>query len=231
MFAGKTLGVLLALCTVLALSRGGPINATQPKVIGSLCEYKKMYCSYYHGVYCPECDADGNFIPWQCSSMSGYCWCVDVKTGEELPYTKRPLGSDPIDCEHYYHCPEGWTYYDEKCYKFVEYAKTWLEAEIYCQFEGGNLAAIHSYEQNHFVQDLIKEVTHSFPLTWIGGYDSIYPGYWMWRDGSKFHYEYWYQGSKPTTAYHCLMMNYHLELQWYSANCNDSLPFVCCKDM
>ncbi|XP_023152927.1 galactose-specific lectin nattectin [Amphiprion ocellaris] len=228
MFAARMLGVLLALCTVLSLSRGGPLNTSV--AMKGPCQYKRMYCPYYPDEYCPECDEHGYFVPWQCSH--GYCYCVNVKTGEEIPYTKRPEGSDPLNCEHGHYCPDGWTYYDEQCYKYIDSEKTWIEAEFYCLFEGGNLASIHSDEQNYFIKGLTKGDGHDFPQAWIGGFDAIYPGYWMWSDGSKFNYDNWYHDDYSAhDGYHCLKMNYHLKLEWYPDYCNSTLGFVCCKQI
>lgn len=227
MFASRMLGVLLALCTVLTLIHGGPLNTTTS--MKGPCEYKRMYCPY-DPAYCYECDAYGYFVPWQC--LRGYCYCVDYKTGEEIPYTKRPADSEPLDCEHGHYCPKGWTYYDGQCYMYIESDKTWIEAEFHCMFLGGNLASIHSDEQSYFIKDLTKGTGHVFPHAWVGGYDALYPGSWLWCDGSKFHYNDWYHDylTLPKT-YNCLMINYHLELKWYPGNCSNTLPFVCCKKL
>jgi len=32
----------------------------------------------------PKCDNKGDFTPMQCSGSTGYCWCVDTKTGVEV---------------------------------------------------------------------------------------------------------------------------------------------------
>ena len=31
----------------------------------------------------------GNFAPKQCHGSTGYCWCVNVKTGKEIPHTRK----------------------------------------------------------------------------------------------------------------------------------------------
>ena len=33
------------------------------------------------GAYIPQCQDDGNFSPVQCHGSTGYCWCVNVRTG------------------------------------------------------------------------------------------------------------------------------------------------------
>ncbi len=36
------------------------------------------------GAYVPQCDDDGSFEVVQCWGSTGYCWCVDPKTGKPL---------------------------------------------------------------------------------------------------------------------------------------------------
>uniref|UniRef100_A0A3Q2TCT3 Thyroglobulin type-1 domain-containing protein n=1 Tax=Fundulus heteroclitus TaxID=8078 RepID=A0A3Q2TCT3_FUNHE len=49
------------------------------------------------GAYVPQCDADGLYIPLQCHTSTGYCWCVN-KDGQERAGTRTPPGSQPKDC-------------------------------------------------------------------------------------------------------------------------------------
>uniref|UniRef100_A0A4W6FF93 C-type lectin domain-containing protein n=2 Tax=Lates calcarifer TaxID=8187 RepID=A0A4W6FF93_LATCA len=107
-----------------------------------------------------------------------------------------------------YYCPSGWTHFGKRCFMFVDTPKMWTAAEVYCQFEGANLASIHSYEENHFVMSLTRGDTHTFPPAWIGGFDVIRPGFWMWSDGSKFYYDYWCDDHHTERNESCLKMNY-----------------------
>ncbi|XP_076878389.1 saxiphilin-like [Brachyhypopomus gauderio] len=49
------------------------------------------------GVFIPQCDADGNYKPVQCSGSTGYCWCVN-SMGQEVAGTKNPPGRPPSNC-------------------------------------------------------------------------------------------------------------------------------------
>ncbi|XP_026180088.1 galactose-specific lectin nattectin isoform X2 [Mastacembelus armatus] len=228
----KVLSGCLTLCTLLALSRAYPVNTSSPHRVVQ-CEYEREHCQHLIGEYCPQCDDSGNYIRQQCSWSTGYCWCVDVISGQEIPHTRTSPGSHPVDCDSDFYCPHGWSSFRKRCFIFNETPKTWLEAEIYCQFDGGNLASIHSYEENHFVMSLTRGYTQTFPETWIGASDAIHPGYWMWTDGSKFYYKNWYNDDGDDgdeTDDNCLKMNYKHELKWFYASCNSTLPFVCSKN-
>ncbi|XP_068569870.1 ladderlectin, partial [Cebidichthys violaceus] len=85
------------------------------------------------------------------------------------------------DSEHY--CPYGWSRYEQQCFMFINSMKTWIEAENFCLFVGGNLASVHSYEENHFLQSLTEAGTFEFPLTWIGGNNAVNLAVWTWSDG------------------------------------------------
>ncbi|KAK9525113.1 hypothetical protein VZT92_017447 [Zoarces viviparus] len=138
----------------------------------------------------------------------------------------------PMDMKPY--CPYGWTLYEHECFIFINSYKTWIEAEYYCMFVGGNLASVHSYEQNHFLQSLTEDGTNSFPLTWIGANDAVYMTAWLWSDGSKCDYQNWsrsYQMSQKNETERCLQTNYGLLKKWINAPCNKSLPFICGKMM
>lgn len=42
------------------------------------------------GLFVPECDEYGNYVPTQCHGSTGYCWCVD-RDGRELEGTRTRM--------------------------------------------------------------------------------------------------------------------------------------------
>ncbi|KAL8185858.1 UNVERIFIED_CONTAM: Nidogen-1, partial [Gekko kuhli] len=46
------------------------------------------------GQFIPQCDVYGNYLPTQCHSSSGYCWCVD-REGNEIDGTRTGPGIRP----------------------------------------------------------------------------------------------------------------------------------------
>ncbi|XP_077024533.1 nidogen-1 [Tamandua tetradactyla] len=46
------------------------------------------------GLFVPECDEHGHYVPTQCHGSTGYCWCVD-RSGREIEGTRTRLGMRP----------------------------------------------------------------------------------------------------------------------------------------
>ncbi|KAJ8008552.1 hypothetical protein DPEC_G00106080 [Dallia pectoralis] len=98
--------------------------------------------------------------------------------------------------------------------------------QSYCSQSGGNLASIHSPDQQVFIQDLVKR--HTNQPVWIGGYDITQKGVWLWSDGSVF---YNFHGEEePIISGHG---KYCMELQtgggrgWNDASCEELRFYVC----
>ncbi|XP_031416970.1 ladderlectin-like [Clupea harengus] len=126
-------------------------------------------------------------------------------------------------------CPQYWTPYVTRCFKFVSKARTWAESERYCVIMGGNLASVHSTDEYSFIQEVIRKHTDGTPRTWIGGCDAAQEKLWLWSDGSRFDYTYWYQGMPDNLGggEHCIEMNFRGLQHWNDVPCKGTLPSVC----
>lgn len=51
------------------------------------CQMKELFMRKL-GIFTPQCDENGDYLPVQCSDTNGYCWCVD-ENGAEIPGTKK----------------------------------------------------------------------------------------------------------------------------------------------
>ncbi|XP_041098899.1 lectin-like [Polyodon spathula] len=106
-------------------------------------------------------------------------------------------------------CLKGWSSFKNKCYQYVRDRKTWADAELYCRSLGGNLASIHSVEDNQAIQNLIRNNDASNGYTWIGGSDCFKEGSWYWTDGSKWDYNNWNKGEPNNFGIeNCLQFNF-----------------------
>uniref|UniRef100_A0A8C9XP04 Thyroglobulin type-1 domain-containing protein n=1 Tax=Sander lucioperca TaxID=283035 RepID=A0A8C9XP04_SANLU len=74
------------------------ISDTNTVLYSGLCEQERKDSHDRIGEFVPQCDVNGNFLPQQCSGSTGYCWCVNIITGEEIPNTRTPPGVTPVQC-------------------------------------------------------------------------------------------------------------------------------------
>ncbi|XP_070849387.1 type-2 ice-structuring protein-like [Chaetodon trifascialis] len=125
-------------------------------------------------------------------------------------------------------CPRGWTALNGRCFIYVPTRLTWTQAERYCQGLGGNLASVHNFWEHRVIQTMIKIRTHSYPVTWIGGYDVAREGVWFWTDGTPNKFTYWSVGEPSKNGY-CLAMNYGGQKKFDDQPCSYRNPFVCAK--
>ncbi|KAL0962695.1 hypothetical protein UPYG_G00344110 [Umbra pygmaea] len=127
-------------------------------------------------------------------------------------------------------CPLGWHNYGTRCYHYVPILAQWAEAEHYCLLLGGNLASVHSLSQHNFLLSIIQR-SGGNQHTWIGGYDAIKEGLWLWSDGSRFNYQKWSPGQPDNRASleHCMEMNFQTERGQNDNVCSLQRPFICAR--
>ncbi|KAM9750928.1 galactose-specific lectin nattectin-like [Menidia menidia] len=129
-------------------------------------------------------------------------------------------------------CPPGWTQFGSRCFIFHYTSKTWIDAENHCLSIGGNLASIHSAEENNFLSDLILRVTGRRHVTWIGGSDAVAEKTWLWSDGSQADYFNWFkeQPNNYGGKEHCLEI-YLGGTFWNDRPCDVKTHFLCAKKL
>eukprot|EP00092_Neocalanus_flemingeri_P002627 GFUD01002814.1.p1 GENE.GFUD01002814.1~~GFUD01002814.1.p1 ORF type:complete len:195 (-),score=40.35 GFUD01002814.1:76-660(-) len=100
------------------------------------------------------------------------------------------LGEAEVSCEN------DWTRFNQSCYKLV---KDYTDIEVCredCKKEGGDLASIHSIEENYFIISLLKDRPDrdGKKNTWIAGSITEEGGQFSWLDGSDWDFEIWDEG-------------------------------------
>merc|ERR1719473_2506861 len=92
-------------------------------------------------------------------------------------------------------CENG-GYWKGNCYwKFPEGQGTpgyggWRKAQRACSQQGGNLASIHSKEEN----EVVRKVCGDTFVCWIGLREVEGDGDWQWVDESPFRFKLWERG-------------------------------------
>ena len=128
-------------------------------------------------------------------------------------------------------CPLDWYTYGSRCFKFVSIPQSWADSEQHCLALGGNLASVHSPLEYQFMQALTKDTNGHLPDTWLGGFDAVKEGLWMWSDGSRFSYTNW-NTDEPNNAgggEDCLQMNAASEKLWFDVPCEWKFVSLCSR--
>ncbi|XP_070696443.1 galactose-specific lectin nattectin-like [Pempheris klunzingeri] len=126
-------------------------------------------------------------------------------------------------------CPSGWSSYGSRCFIVMANRRTMAEAEQICLSHGGNLASIRSFWEHWHIRNLIFRKFHSHPTTWIGLYDAIQEGRWMWTDGSRITFTRWgHREPNNKGGEDCAEINFRSYF-WNDIPCGHHKPFVCAR--
>ncbi|XP_051984579.1 ladderlectin-like isoform X2 [Xyrauchen texanus] len=128
-------------------------------------------------------------------------------------------------------CPLEWSEYGCRCFKFFNTPLTWIDAEITCLTYGSNLASVHNPDEYIFIQNMIRQQTHTSTSTWIGGHNAVSEKSWLWSNGKPMNYQLWAPGepSNGGGREHCIEMNFSESSYWNDYKCAEKKPYVCGK--
>jgi len=110
-------------------------------------------------------------------------------------------------------------------YFYVPIAKTWMDAEQFCQDRfGTHLASIHNEAQNSEIYGLFSGAA------WLGLSDRDNEGKWVWTDGSAYDFKNWYPGEPNnwggyedcTTSHRWSSVK-----KWNDLGCSKARTFMC----
>ena len=82
-------------------------------------------------------------------------------------------------------------------YTFHATKKSWNDAQLTCEADGGNLASIHSAEENEIIKNMIGGYGNG--RAHIGINDKQTEDTWTWSDGTAVGYTNWYP-NEPNDA-------------------------------
>ncbi|XP_035533260.1 galactose-specific lectin nattectin-like [Morone saxatilis] len=126
-------------------------------------------------------------------------------------------------------CPSGWSRYGSRCFNVFTDQRSMADAELICIAHGGNLASIHNIHEHYVIRNLIHQRYQAYVNAWIGHFDAIQEGRWMWTDGSGSTFRYWAHGEPNNHGgEHCTEINFRGNA-WNDEHCNSRRPFVCAR--
>ena len=112
---------------------------------------------------------------------------------------------------------------DGHCYKYVEHAMNYSEAEKFCRSEGSYLAEIESEKEQYFLQVLV-----GYNYVWIGLQDKYHNGNWdYWNSGSPMLYSNWGEGEPNNFKGKQYCGRLWNQGKWDDENCESDQKFVC----
>ena len=121
---------------------------------------------------------------------------------------------------------KGWTE-DVRMFTFHVNSKSWLEAELECQREGGHLVSVTSDEMNQ----LVKHMAGDNREVWLGGKREygLQGGEWVWSDKSTWGYTNWNNGGGQERLGDCISTRTGNE-EWRESACTGvEYSFLCQK--
>nr|XP_029530402.1 ladderlectin-like [Oncorhynchus nerka] len=236
------LTILLLVCAVLELSNTTPLMEAQLFPLERSLEANPELPTFEilqkidaeHVPPMGDMGVEGNYFeqnpPLEVFEETDAGQGLSLSPSEELGVEQSmSLEDEQVKTESTSVCSIGWVKHWHRCFTYIRTERTWAESEQYCVFQGANLASIHSTEENHFIQEMIRRQTHDFPRVWIGGQDATQERLWLWSDGSRFYYRDW-SNVQPDNAMgneNCMHINYGEEKRWNDYVCSRTLPSVC----
>jgi len=126
-------------------------------------------------------------------------------------------------------CPDGWSEYDETCYKVFGEIINYEEARVKCQEHGAELATPETSEENTAIEEILSDnygngkTLSSGTDSWLGARRLKLSTPWIWVNGQEVEEFDWLDGWSPDeNDDNCLQTyrNGHAVWRWYTADCD-----------
>uniref|UniRef100_A0A8C3KED6 MRC1 protein n=1 Tax=Calidris pygmaea TaxID=425635 RepID=A0A8C3KED6_9CHAR len=130
-------------------------------------------------------------------------------------------------------CPEGWQSVAQSsfCFKIFqrgrEKMETWFGARDFCRAIGGDLACIHSEEEQNLIISLRRDYIHFSYWMGLSALDS--DGGFIWSDGSPVNFEKWAHGEPNNYDGNekCGVFSGYNNMNWNDLYCGYMQDYVC----
>uniref|UniRef100_A0AC34EZT7 C-type lectin domain-containing protein n=1 Tax=Panagrolaimus sp. ES5 TaxID=591445 RepID=A0AC34EZT7_9BILA len=182
----------------------------------------------------------GSWKTEQCSKKKPYVCAINSNSGPTTTtkrsvsntttarYTKSTTKQPMTTTYTRKYCTGNFTYYEptNSCYAnfftSATDAKTWNDAEIFCQSLNGHLASIHSDDEFKFIMNF-DYFSNSWYWPWLGLSKINQGGTWQWTDGTPTDYLPWGEG-QPVYRNQCVFGS---EGSFVSFNCSQPATTLC----
>ena len=126
-------------------------------------------------------------------------------------------------------CGHDWEQNGDHCYFWSTDKKNWIDAEDFCQNEGGHLASVTTNATKQYVDEGLTNRT-GLGDVYLGGNDIEEEGVWKWTDCTPWDVEFWNPGEPNNGGgiRDCLQ-HYQLQKTWDDDHCFNDKSFLCSK--
>ncbi|XP_043980620.1 galactose-specific lectin nattectin-like [Gambusia affinis] len=130
-------------------------------------------------------------------------------------------------------CPAGWSFDGDRCFIVFNIPKSWIAAEKSCLLLGAHLASFRTTEEYLIITHLIRKKFKYDVSTWVGAFDAVKEGRWMWSDGTGLCTRVWSlnQPKNDGGNEHCMVVNLDGKEHVSDVECHQKLPYVCAKPL
>ncbi|XP_073715944.1 C-type lectin BpLec-like [Misgurnus anguillicaudatus] len=125
-----------------------------------------------------------------------------------------------------------WYKVDNYCVKYFRRPLNFTDAENSCRRKvpGGHLVSVHNFGANYDLLSIVRKMNPKNLRMWLGGYEILQSGKFLWMDGSFWDYEAWTPG-EPRHIYsskeECVEMNWKGSGKWNDDSCSNRKGYIC----
>ncbi|KAM9323118.1 LOW QUALITY PROTEIN: macrophage mannose receptor 1-like [Pholidichthys leucotaenia] len=159
---------------------------------------------------------EGSWNDANCESYKD--WVCQIRAG----LTPKPPPNNTVT--EYNTTADGWIEWRGNQYFIHSQALAKEEARHFCQKRHGDLASIHSREENTFIW---KQISRSYGYYYIGLSVDLDGSFW-WMDGTTVSFQSWNEKQSKPIVFDvtCVFMSYYMGF-WETSNCGRELQFIC----
>ncbi|XP_066561908.1 snaclec coagulation factor IX/factor X-binding protein subunit B [Amia ocellicauda] len=120
-----------------------------------------------------------------------------------------------------------------RCYRFYSAPRSYIQAELFCQnqFHQGHLASVKDNALQSKLVSLVISTHGMLEPTWVGGFDYMETGKYVWTDGTTWRYTNWASSEPQYPGQDRCLEIFRTGNLWNTSPCSFQRPFICSYPM
>ncbi|XP_033633182.1 lymphocyte antigen 75-like [Asterias rubens] len=153
---------------------------------------------------------------------------VALSSSSDFSFYRRKLPGQENPNRESNNCASGWAEYNSKCYFAGVSRKSWYDAELYCETQGGSLVTVDDEAEHEFLVRIGRWAMPSDEWFWIGINDIQNEGTWVNVDQSNATYNRWRSGEpNGGDIENGAIMSVYDNLDWLDYTVDSTYNFFC----